>query len=66
MNDTHTTILETYFFQYIDRRIGADETPLFTRTLDGEPLSAVVARKFTLSATEAEAAIHAAREEVWL
>ena len=25
MNDIHATILETYFFGYIDRNIGADE-----------------------------------------
>ena len=39
MNDIHATILETFFFGYIDRNIGADETPLFTRTHEGEPLS---------------------------
>jgi len=64
--DSHTTILETYFFGYIDRRIGADETPLFTLTLDGEPLSAVIAREFQLSAQEADATIEAARQEVRL
>ena len=30
MIDIHATILETFFFCYIDRNIGADETPLFT------------------------------------
>ena len=44
MNDIHATILETFFFGYIDRNIGADETPLFTGTHEGEPLSGVIAR----------------------
>jgi hypothetical protein len=30
MNDIHATILETFFFGYIDRNIGADETPLLS------------------------------------
>ncbi len=46
MNDIHATILETFFFGYIDRNIGADETPLFTQTHEGEPLSDVIARRF--------------------
>jgi len=62
--DRHTAILETYFFDYIDRQIGADETPLFTQTFQGEALSAVVAREFRLSPQEANAAIEAARQEV--
>ena len=66
MNDIHTTILESYFFHYIDRRIGADETPLFTSALNGQPLSAVIAADYGLSSEDAEAAILAAREEVWL
>ena len=48
MNDIHATILETFFFGYIDRNIGADETPLFTRTHEGEPLSSVIARRLQL------------------
>jgi hypothetical protein len=64
--DLHTTILETYFFGYIDRRIGADETPLFTRTLDGEPLASVIGRQFGLPRHYAEAAIDIARQEVAL
>ncbi|MDD5198362.1 MAG: hypothetical protein PHC88_01040 [Terrimicrobiaceae bacterium] len=64
--DLHTTILEDYFFRYIDRRIGADETPLFTQTLDGEALSAVIAREFELPLHYAEAAIDMARIEVAL
>jgi hypothetical protein len=64
MNDIHATILETFFFGYIDRNIGADQTPLFTRTHEGEPLSDVIARRFQLTQDEAEAAIEAARQEV--
>lgn len=60
------SILETYFFSYIDRGIGADETPLFTRTLDGTPLSSVVAEKFDLPRHYAEAAIDMARQEMAL
>jgi hypothetical protein len=66
MNDIHTTIIETYFFGYIDRKIGADETPLFTLTHEGEPLTEVIARRFRLSTQEAEAFIEAARQEVAL
>ena len=62
MNDIHATILETFFFGYIDRNIGADETPLFTRTHEGEPLSDVIARRFQLTQDQAEAA----RQEVAL
>ena len=66
MNDIHEIILETFFFGYIDQNIGADETPLFTRTHEGESLSDVIARRFQLTQDEAEAAIEAARQEVAL
>jgi hypothetical protein len=66
MNDIHATILETFFFDYIDQNIGADKTPLFTRTHEGEPLSDVIARRFQLTQDEAEAAIEAAWREVAL
>ena len=67
MNDIHATVLETYyFFGYIDRNIGADETPLFTRTHEGEPLLNVIVRRFQLSQDQAEAAIETARQEVAL
>lgn len=65
-NDPHISILETYFFGYIDRGIGADETPLFTRSFDGNPLSGIVAEQFELSAQNAEAVIDMARQEVAL
>lgn len=65
-NDPHTTILETYFFGYIDRGIGADETPLFTQKLDGQPLVQVIAEELNLAPHYAEAAIDMARQEVAL
>lgn len=65
-SDPHITILESYFFGYIDRGIGADETPLFTRTLNGQPLSGVIAEEFALPLHYAEAAIDMARQEVAL
>ena len=64
--DLHTAILETFFFEYIDRGIGADETPLFTRMLEGKALPVVIAEKCRLPLHEAEAAIDMARQEVWL
>ncbi len=64
--EPHITIIETYFFGYIDRGIGADETPLYTRTFDGKPLSTVIAEKFELPLHYAEAAIDMARHEVAL
>jgi hypothetical protein len=66
MNNIHDTILETFFFGDIDRNIGADETPLFTRTHEGEPLSDVIARRFQITQDEARAAIETARREVAL
>lgn len=65
-SDPHIIILESYFFGYIDRGIGADETPLFTRTLDGQPLSRVIAEKLALPLHYAETAIDMARQEVAL
>ena len=65
-NDPHLSILETYFFGYIDHGIGADETPLFTRMFDGKPLSGVIAEEFELPLHYAEVAIDMARQEVAL
>lgn len=64
--EPHKAILQTYFFNPIDRGIGADETPLFTRRLDGKPLSHVIAETFQLPPHEAEAVIDMARQEVAL
>ncbi len=65
-NDLHTHLLETYFFSYIDCGIDADETPLFTRTLDGKSLSGIIAEEFELPLHSAETAINMARQEVAL
>lgn len=65
-NDPHAFILETYFFGYIDRGIGANETPLFTRNLDGQSLAHVIAEEFQLASHHAETAIDMARQEVAL
>ncbi|MBE2205711.1 MAG: hypothetical protein IAE94_15370 [Chthoniobacterales bacterium] len=64
--DTHTSILEDYFFHPIDRGIGADETPLFTLLDDGRPLHEVIASRFQCTESEAKAAVEYARQEVWL
>lgn len=64
--DSHTSILEIYFFGYIDRGIGVDETPLFTRTFEEKPLATAVAERFQISAACAEEAIDLARKEVAL
>jgi len=64
--DTHSTILEAFFFSHIDRGVGADATPLFTLIEEDQRLCTVVAARFQLSETEAEAAIETARQEVWL
>lgn len=64
--DPHTVILETYFFGYIDRGIGADETPLFTRTFEGRPLVTAVAEEIQLSPACVEEVIDLARKEVAL
>ena len=37
--DAHRAILETYFFEWIDRGIGTDETPLYTLRQTGALLS---------------------------
>jgi len=66
ISDPHTIILETYFFGYIDRGIGADETPLFTRAFEGRPLGTAVAEEFHLPPACAEEAIDLARKEVAL
>ncbi|MBN8708128.1 MAG: hypothetical protein J0I10_02035 [Verrucomicrobia bacterium] len=65
-SDPHYTILETYFFGYIDRGVGADETPLFTCRLDERPLAVAVADEFQISPTSAEEAIDLAQREVAL
>ena len=66
MNDPHDSILERYFWDFVDRGDAPADTPLFTGIHDGEPLRAVIAREFGLSPHEAESAIDIARKEVAL
>jgi hypothetical protein len=65
MNDPHDSILERYFWDFVDRGDAPADTPLFTG-MDGEPLPTVIAREFGLSPHEAESAIEVARKEVAL
>ena len=66
MNDPHETILERYFWDFVDRGDAPADTPLFTGIHGGEPLAAVIAREFGLAPHEAESAIEIARKEVAL
>jgi hypothetical protein len=66
MNEPHDTILERYFWDFVDRRDPPADSPLFTGIHGGETLGAVIAREFGLSTHAAESAIDIARKEVAL
>ena len=66
MNDAHETVLQKYFWDFVDRGDATADTPLFTGIHGGEPLAAVIAREFGLPPHEAESAIEIARKEVAL
>ena len=66
MNDAHETVLQKYFWDFVDRGNATAYTPLFTGIHGGEPLPAVIAREFGLPPDEAESAIEIARKEVAL
>jgi hypothetical protein len=66
MNEPHDTILERYFWDFVDRGDARADTPLFTGIHGGEPLAAVIARELGLAQRDAESAIHIARKEVAL
>ena len=66
MNDAHETVLQKYFWDFVDRGFATADTPLFTEIHGGEPLPAVVARDFGLPSDEAESAIEIVRKEVAL
>ena len=66
MNDAHETVLQRYFWDFVDRGDATADTPLFTRIHGGKPLPAVIAREFGLAPDEAESAIEIARKEVAL
>lgn len=66
MNDPHPSILEFYFFAFVDEGTTPDQTPLFTGSYRGRPLAGFIARDFGLSPEEAETALEIARKEVEL
>ncbi|HEY5769004.1 MAG TPA: hypothetical protein VIS71_04070 [Terrimicrobium sp.] len=66
MNDPHDSILERYFWDFVDRGDAPADTPLFTGIQDGEPLPTIIAREFDRELNEAESAIDIARKEVAL
>ena len=66
MNDAHETILQRYFWDFVDRGTTPADTPLFTDIHGGEPLAAVIARELGLAPHDAESAIDIARKEVAL
>jgi hypothetical protein len=66
MNDAHETVLQKYFWHFMDRGNAPQTTPLFTGIHGGEPLPGVIAREFGLPPDEAESAIDIARKEVAL
>lgn len=66
MSAIHDYLIETLFFEHIDRGVPAEETPLLMGTFNEKPLEEFIANRFSLSPTEVEAAIEAARQEVVL
>ena len=66
MTDPHDSILERYFWDFVDRGHAPADTPLFTGIHRGEPLAAVIAREFGLAPHDAESAVEIARKEVAL
>jgi hypothetical protein len=66
MNDPHTTILDAFFWHFVDQGDPLQSTPLFTGVHEGEPLVELVASQFALSREEAASVIEAAQQEVAL
>jgi hypothetical protein len=66
MNDAHETVLQKYFWDFVDLGYATADTPLFTGIHGGEPLPAVIAREFGIAPDEAESAIEIDRKEVAL
>ena len=66
MSDPHDSILERYFWGFVDRGVASTDTPLFAGIHKGEPLAAIIAREFCVMPREAKAAIDIARKEVAL
>ena len=66
MNDPHETVLQRYFWEFVDRGDAMADTPLYTGIQGDEPLAVIIAREFCLPPHESEAAIEIARKEVAL
>lgn len=66
MSHLHSILLETYFFEFIDRNVPLRETPLLKGVFEEEALSEHIAGRFGLTPEEAENAIEMARQEVAL
>lgn len=66
MSQLHSVLIETYFFEFIDRGVPLRETPLLKGVFEEEPLSVHFAARFGLTPAEAEAAIEMARQEIEL
>jgi hypothetical protein len=66
MNDAHETVLQKYFWDFVDRGHDPADTPLFTGIQGDESLAVIIAREFDLPPHEAEATIEIAPKEVAL
>lgn len=66
MSDLHNTILQIFFWTYVDTGHLPEETPLFIGRYDDEPIENVIAEHFRISPEDAKDAIEAARKEVAL
>jgi hypothetical protein len=66
MNDPHETVLQKYFWHFVDRGDDPADTPLFTGIQGDAPLAVIIAREFDLPPHAAESAIEVARKEVAL
>ena len=66
MNDAHETVLQKYFWDFVDRGDATADTPLFTGIQGDEPLAVIIAREFDVPSHESESAIEIARKEVAL
>ena len=65
-NDPHDSVLQRYFWDFVDRGVAPADTPLFTGIHGGKPLAAVITREFGLPPHEADSALEIARAEVAL
>lgn len=66
MKPIHNTLLDHYFWAYVDAGIDPDNTPLFRGAVESQVLSESIASQFGISALDAEEAIEMARMEVAL